>query len=458
MRKIILKILLILLVLLVLYTVFNQFDVGEPTPGFSLKDIPPATFDRNNGFYRLFSLVYPENVDIELDEVFDRVRQLFDPQFDNDKYLEEQDPSMYKKMYSPFYKKYRQLGRLELPTMSVEADWTRYVLSIKERIKKVRSDLTVFLARYQKLIDCKVFEDFTLIRAESPVPNLLAWLHAARLYTAVNLLDAAEGNWEQGASNLLDHLDFGKRTVKGIRVMITNLIGKAVTRLSIRAIASLMNQKECPKEVFQLVLDRTPPLKYEEFGSGTSFIGEALVIMSFYKFEMKDKSLLERLLYSLFFQENRVKKVHYVYMSKLLKYEKTPPYQWESDLEPPKKFASGWFWWLQNPMGKIFLDNIGHHSFKNIILKSYISKTYYDMLRISAELHLNYTPDKPVLEILNGLETYKEIDPCSGKPYIWNEEKQILYSIGIDRKDDNGTEQRYTFDGDYVIPVILYLR
>ncbi len=458
MRKIILKILLILLTLLVLYTVFNQFDVREPTPGFSLKDIPPATFDRNNGFYRLWTLVFPAEEDIESDEAFDRIRRLFDPQFDNGKYLEERDPSMYKKMYSPFYKKYMKLGRLDLPTLSVEADWTRYVLSRKEQIKKVRDDLTVFLARYQKLIDCKVFEDFTLIRADSSVPNLLAWLHAAKLYVAVNLLDAAEGNWERGVSNLLDHLDFGKRAVNGTRVLITNLIGKGVMRLSIGAIASLMNQKECPKEVFQLVLDRTPPLKYKEFGTRISLIGEALIMKSLYKFEMKEKTLLERLLNSLFFQENRVKKVHYAYMSKLLEYEKTPPYQWKTDLEAPKKFASGWFWWLQNPVGKIFLDNIGHNSFKSLILKSYHSKTHYDMLRISAELHLNYTPDKPVQEILNGLETYKEIDPCSGKPYIWNEEKQILYSIGIDRKDDNGTEQRYTYYGDFVIPVILYLR
>jgi hypothetical protein len=86
MRKIILKILLILLALLVLYTVFNQFDIGEPTPVFSLKDIPPATFDRNNGFYRLWTLVFPEEENIESDETFDRIRRLFDPQFDNDKY------------------------------------------------------------------------------------------------------------------------------------------------------------------------------------------------------------------------------------------------------------------------------------------------------------------------------------------------------------------------------------
>ena len=61
------------------------------------------------------------------------------------------------------------------------------------------------------------------------------------------------------------------------------------------------------------------------------------------------------------------------------------------------------------------------------------------MTRISAELHLNYTPGKPVQDILNGLETYQTLlDPCSGKPYIWNGQKQILYSLGIDRDDYGG--------------------
>ena len=83
------------------------------------------------------------------------------------------------------------------------------------------------------------------------------------------------------------------------------------------------------------------------------------------------------------------------------------------------------------------------------------------MLHISADLHLNYTPDKPVQEILNGLESYKTLlDSCSGKPYVWNDEKQILYSIGIDRKDNNGEANQYKKieEMDYPLSVILYLK
>jgi hypothetical protein len=77
-------------------------------------------------------------------------------------------------------------------------------------------------------------------------------------------------------------------------------------------------------------------------------------------------------------------------------------------------------------------------------------------------LHLNYTPGKPVREILNGLKTYQTLlDPGSGKPYIWNEQRQLLYSIGFDREDNGGGETNFykQIEGvDYAAPVILFLK
>lgn len=458
MKKIVTKLLLILLVLLVFYLVFNQFDIGELTPEFSEKDIPPATFNKNNGYYRLWTLTEPVGTDIESDEVLNQYRRLFDPQFDNDKYIGEFDPQRNKRTYSSFLKIYR---KAKFNLKNPEKDWTPDVLSQKMEIEKLKEDLKVFLDRYKKLIDCEVFEDFTLLRWDSPIPNLLAWLHAAKLYIAINILDAKEGNWTKSVSNLLDHLNFSKKAVKGSRVLINNLIGKAVTKFSIRALAGLMNQKDCPVEVFQQVLDNTPPLKYEEFGSRAPIIAEGFLPV-FYESEDK-MNFLDRILKFLFFQKNRIRRIRYNHASKMLEYEKTSPYKWESDFQSLPKFKSGWFWWLQNPLGKIWLDNEkwGLPYLESVIFKSYVSKAFYDMLRISAELHLSYTPDKPVQQILNGLETYKTLlDPCSGKPYLWNERKQILYSIGVDRKDNKGETNNYTkIDGtDFVIPVILYVK
>ncbi|UCH94170.1 MAG: hypothetical protein JSV88_28405, partial [Candidatus Aminicenantes bacterium] len=58
--------------------------------------------------------------------------------------------------------------------------------------------------------------------------------------------------------------------------------------------------------------------------------------------------------------------------------------------------------------------------------------------------------------VLKQLDTYnKTIDPCSGKPYTWNRQKQVLYSIGTDRNDDNGRYTTTSIDTDFAVPVRL---
>jgi hypothetical protein len=62
-----------------------------------------------------------------------------------------------------------------------------------------------------------------------------------------------------------------------------------------------------------------------------------------------------------------------------------------------------------------------------------------------------------VEEILKELETYQSLDPCSGKPYVWEPEKKVLYSIGTDGVDNEGVEKLNEEKGsDFVIPVVFY--
>ena len=83
MKKIILRVLLILLALLVIWIVVNQFDAKLNPNLFTIKDIPGASFDNSNGFYILWALGEPPDVDIMSDEVIEKYRKLFDPQYDN---------------------------------------------------------------------------------------------------------------------------------------------------------------------------------------------------------------------------------------------------------------------------------------------------------------------------------------------------------------------------------------
>ncbi|HLP62394.1 MAG TPA: hypothetical protein VK186_26370 [Candidatus Deferrimicrobium sp.] len=480
--KRVIMIVLILLVLLAAYVVPNQFDAkaarfevreqwDKPARAVHLSELyKPASFDKSNGFYRLWTLTEPPGVDIESDDVINKYRKLHDPQYDNQKYAKEW---LENKEGRSSYGQYRVerdkiLAKdskwMNFPEKVLD-DWCRELLRERKSVLELKSAYGVLLERYQKMLDSEQFEDFTLLVkdgdfiVDSPIPNLLAWLDVGKLYVAVNMLDAIEGNWNQGTAKLLAHIEFTKKSVKTSRTLVVNLIGKALTLISLHGLISIMNQKDCPKEIFQQVLDGLPPIAQEEFGNSKQLLAEGFLISS----QIKKKG-------GLFCQVNRTQQYYYDFMAKLYLADKTPPYLWKEYPVGNDKVKTGWFWWLQNPGGKMafqkfidfqkFTDKKKGVNFLAASFRGYAVKTFYDLATISAELHLKYTPGKPVQEILNGLETYRTLpDICTGKPYIWRDDRQILYGIGYDKTDNGGGDStRYTqIEGvDFAFPVVLF--
>jgi hypothetical protein len=350
----------------------------------------------------------------------------------------------------------------------LESDWSQTILAGKKDILEVKTRWKGYLERYQKLVDCEYFEEFSVLRQKHVWPHLFAWLQVGRVYIVINMLTALEGNWDEGVGNLLAYVDSSKKTIKGSRLIITNLVAKAMARNTLNALVSLMNRQECPGRVYQAILDGLPPIRYEEFGSRKAFMFEYLdsdLMKDWAAPDYKIYNIFKYLAYHLLFQENRTKKYIHDFFVTSLRYEQTPPHQWDFDLNKElykSHFLAekGWFWWLQNPGGKIAVNDSNRFgNLYGLILKSYQLKTLYDLTRISAELHLEYDPNKPVMETLIGLESYKIQDPCSGKPYKWDEQKQRLYSIGTDKDDDKGEmDYRNPLDSDFAIPVILYIK
>jgi len=445
--------------IVLLFVVINLFDAGANPDAYTVKDLPGATFAKTNGFYRLWTLAEPPGTDIESDEVTDRYRRLFDPEFDNKKYIREFDHAAYR-MGAMWH-----LLNVRVDWPPIKKDWKAHLISQKKAIEKAKTEGGFFLDRYQKLIDSEVFEDFTSFTITAHHPNLLVWLRTAKTYAAGKALEAVEGNWEPAVNDLLRQIDFCKKAVKGSRILITNLIAKAVMKDALYTLAFLMNLEECPGEVFRRVLEGLPPITYEEFGNRKCLIAEYLMWDTFIEKEIYGAydGKLEHVFMTLFMQKNRTKKYYFDMIKELVDFEATPPYKWTLDpagrsREVDKSIASGWFWWLHNPVGKIVYMNTWAPNFRVAVMKSYYLKTVYDMTRISAELHLKYTPGKPVEEMLKGLETYRTlIDPCSGKPYTWDGKKQVLYSPGTDRDDDGAKDFRVTsWDADFVLPVVLH--
>jgi hypothetical protein len=471
MKKIILRIVLILAALLVLWVVAQRFDTAPAPSLFTMKDVPPASFDRSNGFYILWALPEPPETDMMSDGFIEKFRQLFDPSYDNEKYVKAFDFAAFKQKYGRYREKFKKLD-LRIGSDHMTGDWCEEVLRKKPLLAPLDPDLQVLCQRFRMMIDSKTFEDFISVDSDAPLPNLLAWLQAAKVYTAMNMLVALDGGWETGVSSLLDMADFGKRAVKGSRFLIVNLIGKAVLALPLQAVAALMNRKECPAAVYELVLKRMPPLEYEEFGTRKSLVCEVLAFnYDFIENPWHDSpyrpyGFWERMFVKLFLVKNQTMNYADEIIKQFIQMEQTPPWQWQSDTIAAGPIKTGPFWWLRNAGGKLLLESYNDYAmgYKRgegiyaVIFKAYQKKALYDMVKISAELHLKYIPEKPVQEILNGLDSYRVPDPCSGKPYIWNGEKQVLYSIGTDRVDNNGTSNQATMATDVVLPIVLSIR
>lgn len=469
MKKKLVKILIILLAVLIIYTVFNQFDAKAASRKYSVKDLRGnPSFGLHNGFYHLWALPEPPGSDSEAPEILNKYFRLFHSQSDYQKYRHEwddEDHQAYRNMYlKHWWKLINGLKTVNVHHESIK-DLSSYCLNHKEKILSLQRQAEVLMKRYQKMIDCEVFEDFTAFDMAAPIPNLLIWLHIARQYNRFYILHALDGHWQEGTAKILHHLGFSKKATKGSIVLITNLVAKAITKRSLLALTSLMNRRDCPKEVFEQVLNSMPALQYNEYGSWP-LIGEYLIS---YEYDWKTLAgfkkitFLEKNLLPLFTQKNRTFRYKDEFQLKIIERDKTPPYKWESGDIKIRKPVKGWFWWLQNPGGKVFFDKYIRDdilTLNTVVAKTFYTKTLYDMVRISAELHLHYTADKPVQEILNGLRTYQTLlDPCSGKPYKWSEEKQVLYSIGTDRKDDGGRYNMGKYhDTDFVLPCILYLK
>ena len=306
-----------------------------------------------------------------------------------------------------------------------------------------------------------IFQEFIAPTFDASIPNLLAWLQVAKVFDNLCLLQAHEGDWSGAANRLLDHLAFSRKAMAGARVLITRLVAMAVYRLNLQALSSLLNQPECPVEVCELISDRLPALSPVEIDSRQPVVGEYLAMEDALR---NGKSLWAECRSSVkwprfLLQKNRTLHLWHDWGERFLELEKTPPYRWETGAE---EFPGGRLsrcWWLQNPTGK----SLGHDGLANglaALHKGWMARTLFDLLRISAELHQRYDFSRPVAEVLPTLVSFRAIDPGSGKPYIWNDAKQILYGVGMDRTDNGGKE--FIPDDwrglDYVLPCILYVR
>lgn len=463
MKKIIIIILAILLIAIAGLVLLNRFDQPLNPDAYTLNDLPAVSFRSSNGYYILWGLSEPEAVDVQSEEYMEPFRKLFDPAARDKKFLETFDINPYRVKFGTYVKTIR---KLRFP-YRLKDDWAKVLNPQLDKLEEVKETCAFLLKRYRALIDSPVVEDFTYPGFSAPVPNLLALLLTAKLYTTVSTAKALKGQWQEGAADLLAQVNFARRFISHARPHVNNLIGKAVLTLSLQGLVSLLNHAQCPEAVYLQVIEGLPPLKHREYGNRNSFIFECLRVFEF----LDDSSHQERSRIggrslrkpgfpgTLFLQTNATKNYFHDYYSRAAAYDRQEPYLWESDpLQELKEVVEaktrGFSWRFKNPVGKNLFTTAANNVGTAIFMSNRL-RCRFEMVRILAEFQLKYSPGKKVPDVLEQLESYKLPDPFSGKPYRWNSKQKVLYSIGIDGVDDGGVEKLGSLKTDIVIPVVL---
>lgn len=434
MKKNSVKILLFVIVLIIIYILINQIDSPVPPDVFTEKDRVPTTFDKHNGFYLIMAFTEPPDIDIQSQEIISKYRRICDPQFANEDPPKDWDYRRYQKTFE----KYRRASRF---IHSYKKDWVEFVNLKKNEIENLSKRFSFFLDRYGKLLGSEVVSDFTESRFRV---NETALLTIVRLYTALEILKAQANNGD--ISGLLSQLHLGRKLITTARSVFTNSIGKSIVQESLAALNSLMNRKKNARETAGRVLTELPPLKADVFGGRNAFISYFLAVGRWMEVVIERRSREGNVAIGkkmkkvarVFFQKQRTKNYYFYYIFTCLEYESTPPFEWESDRLTPEALHKKTLWFLQNPTGKFIFSEDMRPDFRADILKTHRTKILYDLTRLSAEFHLTFTKETPADEVHTHLQACGLKDPYSGKPYVWNHDKKLLYSVGPNRKDDDG--------------------
>lgn len=451
------KILLGLFFLILVYFIFNQFDADLPENVFTLKDLRPASYEKDNGFYLVAALPEPQDADVLKDPVYTLYRRRFDKSLGAVQPWKEWNFVRYRGLFSPYLGQTRMLRRNP-------AEWTEFALSKQKELRRLETDFSGYLRRYRKLLSFPKVDDFSEPRFYYDDTCLLTM---ARLHTALTIASIFENKDKQSRERaftivvprLITQVDLARNIIRSSRTYYLNRAGRSLLIITLSALNDLMNHPDCPARVSSLIYSQLPPFQIESYGGRDALIGFYLAVDDFLD-KLGDQvergyvivgKRLGTVAYA-FLQKNRTRVYMFEYISLLLEFEKIPPYRWKTPLPNPEELDSGWVWWLQNPTGKYLFKNIldeSDHRLKDLIFGSYRLKARYDMFRIAAELKHQFsanteTAPSPV-DLLSQLESYKTPDPFSGKPYKFRIMEAApgrtvckIYSVGMNRKDDGG--------------------
>ncbi len=444
MKRKLIKYGILIFVLTLIYFGYTLYQ-GEAVRGeFTEKDLVPASFDPGNGFYIFLALPEPAGVDIFMQKNIDKYREIFDPTFSLETSSDDPrvfPPGTWDQNNKASYHKILKIMEREHFSGGLYSFEKNKILSLKK-------EFSFLLERCQRMINSEKFEDFT-----GPGFDMLSFpyepfVSGSGLFLAVNVLEAIDGKWETAVGNILKQIDFLKKFLRTGRCG-HYYISRYILTTVLLDLGRIIDLESCPPAVFSQISEEMPPLSNQAFLSKNALI-------SFYLYGAN--YLDNQPFWKFYIQGNRTKQYFLDFYKAQIKLEEEPPFQrktsWrgiyrKSEAQRKKILFTG--------LGNLRAD---HHiaSFHIPPFQStYRTRALYDLVRISAELRLKYDPQKTVQENLEGLDSYKSIDPFSGQHYKYSRERQVLYSFGEDRGDNGGAVSFNTRKpSDIAVPCTLH--
>jgi hypothetical protein len=452
-----------------LFVAVNRLDKGGSPPAFDEASLPPSSLDDDNGAFRLLFLGEPESEGL----AYEAKRQTYREWLSRLPRLERLSWTVPPRTRALGASVRQALESLPFP-VPPGRDWPGFVRSERARLEDFRARFEIYLERFEGLLGCDRIADFGF-RVEWDRPFALSSFVQAvtRFHAALRLLDAEDGRWREAVAGLLAEFRLGERLMSAAQTMFFHNLGRSVADISLDAAAGLLNLPGCPPEVAETVFRSLPAPGKARFGLRHALIGEFLWVSE--RLEGGDRwrqsELAMRALFPgrpaeqvrmsfdimlgqrigaenarrargsafvLFLMKNRTREYFRETLSWLLGLDAAPPFKWAGADGDPSPFGKGGLWWVWNPGGKLLYESLDPAWQKRAVERKYRTLALCGLVRLAAELRFGSGPASGGEVPAERFEASAAKDPFSGRAYLWDPEKAVVYSVGPDGRDDRG--------------------
>ena len=473
----------------------NLFDTGTgPDSASPPLPQPPASLEPGGCFFILWGFAEPPGTDPSAEAYGRQVSELLaSPRRDSHSRARF---GLWLTRLNADYRQYWQGASFYFPLQGEEI--ASYFAAHRAQVAERQERFSILLRRYRGVLQAGEMRDFTPQGWEFPSRSYLLAANVAKLFAASRVLAALDGDWLQAGEELLEAADAGFRLIASGRTLTVNTLGKSMVELSLSALASLLNRPECPPRLARLVLERLPDRPARDFGTAAvrSFMlagfaaalervkTEGIVDPFLLKDYFRDPATffaLERLvaisgprpfavfhaLAAFFVQKNESIAMMRAFWEEVGALEETPPWRWKATPLRRRRTsgaAAGPFWWLRNPVGKMMVSSAVPFNWpilQHYVYRSHELKARFDLTRllVRARLALDEGMKLDEVRLSRLLSADGSLDPFGGRAYRFSRERQALYSVGADRRDNFGREKPDVWrDSDIAVPIRFVTR